>query len=85
MKRVIFELQLSNMLLLKASFIIQCAVGGNNELITELVVFTDGWIIKDDVWLHTGHCQSCRSSKNFKCFLRIKYTSVEDLIFCSTL
>uniref|UniRef100_A0A673I4S7 C-type lectin domain-containing protein n=1 Tax=Sinocyclocheilus rhinocerous TaxID=307959 RepID=A0A673I4S7_9TELE len=44
MKRVNFELQLSNMLYLKTSFIIHCTLGGNNELITELVVFTDGWL-----------------------------------------
>uniref|UniRef100_A0A8C2G8X6 C-type lectin domain-containing protein n=1 Tax=Cyprinus carpio TaxID=7962 RepID=A0A8C2G8X6_CYPCA len=41
---VTFELQLSNMLLLKTSFIIHCTLGGNNELITELAVFTDGWL-----------------------------------------
>uniref|UniRef100_A0A8C1A941 C-type lectin domain-containing protein n=1 Tax=Cyprinus carpio carpio TaxID=630221 RepID=A0A8C1A941_CYPCA len=47
MKQVIFELQLSNMLLLKTSFIIHCTLGGNNELITELAVFTGGWFHSD--------------------------------------
>uniref|UniRef100_A0A671N4Y2 C-type lectin domain-containing protein n=1 Tax=Sinocyclocheilus anshuiensis TaxID=1608454 RepID=A0A671N4Y2_9TELE len=33
-----------NMLYLKTSFSIRCTLGGNNELITELVVVTDGWL-----------------------------------------
>uniref|UniRef100_A0A673K995 C-type lectin domain-containing protein n=1 Tax=Sinocyclocheilus rhinocerous TaxID=307959 RepID=A0A673K995_9TELE len=64
------ELQLNNLLLLKTSFIIQCTVGGNYELIAELLVFTDGWLYSNFSFYFISSLKKSWSESRIYCMER---------------